>query len=287
MSGRSILSIQSWVAYGHVGNSAAVFPLQRLGHEVWAVSTVVFSNHLGYGHARGPVLPAGDVAEIVRGIADLGVLPRCDAVLSGYLGAVATGEAVLDAVRMVKRANPQAVYCCDPVMGDVGQGMYVRPGIPELLADRLVPLADIVTPNQFELEVLSGRTVASLADACAAARSVLARGPRLVLVTSLRRLDGDDGTIEMLAVTAEGAWLVATPSLPIMVNGSGDATAALFLAYWLESGEAADALGRTAAAIFAVMAATAASGERELQLVAAQDAMVAPERRFPVRPVAV
>ena len=134
-----ILSIQSSVAYGYVGNSAAAFTLQRLGHEVWPVLTVHFSNNTGYGAWRGPLLSPTDVAEVIAGIADRGVLGSADAVLSGYQGEPAVGAVILDAVEQVKAANPNAVYCCDPVMGDVGRGLFVREGIPEYLRDVVVP----------------------------------------------------------------------------------------------------------------------------------------------------
>ena len=166
-----ILSIQSHVAYGHAGNSAAVFPLQRLGHDVYPVLTVTFSNHTGYGATRGPLIAPDDVREVINGVEDRGAFPTIDAVLSGYQGAEAVGEVVLDAVARVKAANPAAVYCCDPVMGDVGRGFFVRPGIPEYMRDQVVPAADIVTPNQFELEFLTGRPVTTLDDVVAAGSS--------------------------------------------------------------------------------------------------------------------
>ena len=278
----NILSIQSSVAYGHVGNSAASFPLQRLGIEVWPVITVHFSNHTGYGEWRGPVLPAGDIAEVVRGIDERGVLPRCHATLSGYMGDVSLGEVILDAVARVEAANPKAVYCCDPVMGDVGRGFFVRPGIPEFMRDRAVPAADIITPNQFELEYLTGRSVDTLENALAAADAARALGPEIVLITSLQRDGAPAGTIELLAVSGEGAWLVGTPLLPISVNGAGDMTAALFLAHYLKTGDPATALGRVAASVFAVMEATVAAGAREIQIVAAQDAIANPPDRFAV-----
>jgi pyridoxine kinase len=290
----AILSIQSSVAYGHVGNSAAVFPLQRLGIDVWPVLTVHFSNHTGYGSFRGPVLPADQIAEVLRGVEERGVLPGCDAVLSGYMGDVSLGHVVLDAVTKVKAANPRAVYCCDPVLGDVDRGFFVRPGLPEFMRDKAVPQADIITPNQFELEYLAGlgagvggdRAIATLDDALKAARKVQATGPKIVLVTSLIRRDAPDGVIEMLAVAPDGAWIVATPRLPISVNGSGDITAALFLAHWLRSGDPAVALGRTAGTVYAVMEATHLSGKREIQLVAAQDAIADPPGQFEVKRVA-
>lgn len=277
----NILSIQSSVAYGHVGNSAAVFPLQRQGFSVWPVITVHFSNHTGYGAWRGPVLPAADIAEVITGIDERGVLPACDAVLSGYMGDVSLGEVILDAVARVRAANPKALYCCDPVMGDVGRGFFVRPGIPDFMRDRAVPAADIITPNQFELEFLTARTVTTLDEALAAADQARALGPRLVLVTSLHRADGPADDIEMLAVSEDGAWLVATPMLPVSVNGAGDATAALFFGHYLRSGDAGSALSRTASSIFAVMEETHRTASREIQLIAAQDRIADPPDRFP------
>ncbi|NBC31693.1 MAG: pyridoxal kinase PdxY [Alphaproteobacteria bacterium] len=277
----NILSIQSSVAYGHVGNSAAVFPLQRQGFSVWPVITVHFSNHTGYGAWRGPVLPAADIAEVITGIEERGVLPACDAVLSGYMGDVSLGAVIVDAVARVKAANPKALYCCDPVMGDVGRGFFVRPGIPDFMRDRAVPAADIVTPNQFELEFLTGGSIGTMDDALAAADRARALGPDLVLVTSLHRKDGPADDIEMLAVSGDGAWLVATPLLPLSVNGAGDATAALFFGHYLRTGDPGAALSRTAASIFAVLEETHRRGAREIQLIAAQDRIADPPDRFP------
>ncbi|MGA8256362.1 MAG: pyridoxal kinase PdxY, partial [Nocardioides sp.] len=224
-----ILSIQSSVAYGHVGNSAAVFPLQRLGHEVWPVLTVHFSNHTGYGEWRGPVLSADDVADVIRGIGDQGKLGEADAVLSGYQGDPAVAAVILDTVAMVKELNPAAVYCCDPVMGDVGRGMFVREGIPEFMRDHVVPRADIVTPNHFELDFLAGRTTTTLDEVLDAVDVVRAAGPRDVLVTSVLHSESAPDTLDVVAVSDAGAWAVTTPLLPITPNGCGDVTAALYL----------------------------------------------------------
>jgi len=284
-----ILSVQSSVAYGHVGNSAAVFPLQRLGHEVWPVLTVHFSNHTGYGEWRGPLLAPEDVREVIAGIADRGVLGTADAVLSGYQGDPAMGAVILDAVAQVKSLNPDAVYCCDPVIGDVGRGVFVRPGIPEFLRDQVVPRADIVTPNHFELDFLTSRTTTTEVEVLAAVDELRTRGPRHVLVTSVRYddpgwSDGDpDPHLEMVAVSDEGAWSVTTPLLPISPSGGGDVTAALYLAHLLDSGSPVTALERTTDAVFAVLEATLAAGARELQLVAAQDAIAHPPARFGAR----
>ena len=278
-----ILSIQSSVAYGHVGNSAAVFPLQRLGHEVWPVLTVHFSNHTGYGAWRGPLLAPTDVADVINGIEDRGVLGEADAVLSGYQGDPAVGAVILDAVTRVKKLNPDAVYCCDPVMGDVGRGMFVRPGIPEFMRDTVVPQADVLTPNHFELDFLAGRTTTTLDDVLAAVDLVRDRGPRDVLVTSVLHDGLSANTLDVVAVSDEGAWAVTTPLLPITPNGGGDVTAALYLAHLLETGSAPDALGRTIASVFAVLEATIAAGTRELALVAAQESIARPPATVEVR----
>lgn len=278
----SILSIQSSVAYGHVGNSAAVFPLQRLGIEVWPVVTVHFSNHTGYGEWRGPLLTAADIAEVITGVEERGALPGCDAVLSGYQGAEDVGAVILDAVARVKSANSDAVYCCDPVMGDVGRGFFVRPGIPEFMRDRVVPAADIITPNHFELDFLAGTTTGTLDELLAAVDTVRQMGPDTVLVTSVLHDATPADSLEMLAVSSEGAWSVTTPLLPISPNGAGDLTSALFLAHTMATGSPATALGRTASSVFTILQATAASGRREIALIPNQDAIAEPAMQFEV-----
>jgi len=277
-----VLSIQSSVAFGHVGNSAAVFPLQRLGHEVWPVNTVHFSNHTGYGAWRGPLLSPDDVREVIAGIDERGALAGVDAVLSGYQGDPAMGAVVLEAVARVKELNPDAVYCCDPVMGDVGRGMFVRPGIPEFMRDTVVPAADILTPNHFELDFLAGTTTRSMDEVLAAVDAVRARGPRDVLVTSVL-VDDTPDSLDVIAVSDLGAWAVTTPLLPISPNGCGDLTAALYLAHLRSSGSPGGALSLTTSTVFAVLERTLAAGTREIQLVAAQDAIASPPESFPVR----
>ena len=280
----NILSIQSWVAYGHVGNASAVFPLQRLGAEVWAVNTVQFSNHTGYGAWRGSVFGAELIQELVEGIAERGALARCDALLSGYMGAAEIGEAILAASARTKAANPFAMYCCDPVIGDVGRGIFVRPGIPEFMRDRALPAADIVTPNQFELEWLTGRSVTTLVEAKQAVAALQARGPRCVLVTSLRTKDTPADEIDLLAGEGGGFWRVRTPLLPISVNGAGDAIAALFLFHRLRWGEARVALSAAASSVYGLLRRTAEAGSREILTVAAQEEFVTPSRVFRAEP---
>jgi len=278
----NILSIQSHVAYGHVGNASAVFPMQRLGCEVWAIHTVQFSNHTGYGAWTGRVFDGAMVDELVEGIAQRGVLPQCDGVLSGYMGSADIGTAILSAVARVKAANPAALYCCDPVIGDVGRGVFVRPGIPEFMRDQAVPAADIITPNQFELDYLAGHATRGIADLRGALASVHAMGPRIILVTSLVTDETPDDGVDMVASDPTGIWLVRTPRLSLSVNGAGDAIAALFFVHCLRTGSAAQALASAAASVFGLLARTAEAGSREILTVAAQDEFVTPLRTFPV-----
>src|SRR4051812_2298249 len=276
----NVLSIQSHVAYGHAGNASAVFPLQRLGIEVWPVHTVQFSNHTGYGAWTGRVFDGQAVDEVVQGIEDRGVLGSCDAVLSGYLGSADIGHAVLGSVAKVRAANPDAVWCCDPVIGDVGRGVFVRPGIPEFLREVAVPAADILTPNHFELQLLSGTGTGSLGSVKDAVAAVQALGPRVVLTTSLVAEDTPDDAVDLLASEGGRHFRVRTPRLGVSVNGAGDAIAALFLAHWLRTGSAAEALSGAAGSVFGLLSATEAAGSREILLVDAQQEFVAPSRTF-------
>ncbi len=276
----NILSIQSHVAYGHVGNSAAVFPLQRIGIEVWPVHTVQFSNHTGYGAWRGRVFSGETIRMTVQGIEERGVLGECDGVLSGYLGSPDTGEAVLDSVARVKTANPAARYCCDPVIGNAGRGIFVRRGIPELIKERLLPVADIVTPNQFELEYLACRATATMADLAAAIDTVHALGPRVVLVTSLHTGVTPPDCLDLVVSDGSDRYRLRTPQLPIVVNGAGDAIAALFLAHLMSSGSAVEAMSLAGASIFGVINRTAEAGASEMLLIEAQEEFVKPSQVF-------
>ncbi len=277
----SILSIQSLVAYGHAGNSAALFPLQRLGKVVWPVMTVHFSNHTGYGDWKGPLLTSGDVADVIEGVGNRGALERCEAVLSGYQGAEDVGAVILDAVAKVKAANASAIYCCDPVMGDVGRGMFVRPGIPEFMRDQVVPAADVITPNHFELDFLAGTETSTTDELVAAVDAVRATGPETVLVTSVIVDDTPEDALDMVVVGGEGAWRTRFPRLSVNPPGAGDLTAAVFLANVLDGRPLEDALARTTASVFAVVQATADAGEREMRIVQTQDELAAPSRIFP------
>lgn len=280
-----VLSIQSSVAYGHVGNSAAVFPLQRLGHEVWPVYTVHFSNHTGYGAWRGPLLAADDVRDVIAGIEDRGVLPTCDAVLSGYQGSPEIADVIVEAVTKVKAANPQATYTCDPVMGNAKSGCFVNPAIPPIIRERVVPVADVVTPNQFELGFITDTEPRTIEEILTSVDLLRATGPGTVLVTSVEPEGQPEDQLSMLAVDDTGGYLVTTPRLPMKANGSGDITAAMFTAHLHETGDAMESLARTTSSVYAVLQATLESGERELRLIQAQAAIAEPAKEFVIERV--
>ncbi|CAB0916470.1 pyridoxamine kinase [Corynebacterium diphtheriae] len=283
----NILSIQSHVSYGHVGNSAAVFPLQRIGHEVWPVHTVNFSNHTGYGQWGGELIPAAQVRNVIDGMEQRGAFEqRIDAILSGYQGGSDIADVIVDAVARIKEANPQAVYACDPVMGNAKSGCFVSDLIPPLLRDKVVPVADIITPNQFELEYLTGvpaHDTTSTLEAIAAAQEM---GPDTVLVTSVRRPETPADAIEMIAANEQGAWLVRTPFIDFKRNGSGDVTAALFTGHYIRERYAADALARTASSVFDLIETTFTADSRELLIIESQEAIAHPRLQFEVEQIA-
>ncbi len=276
----NLISIQSHVAYGHVGNAAATFPLQRIGVEVWPIHTVQFSNHTGYGAWTGRVFDGDMIREVFAGIEKRGVLGECDGVLSGYMGSADIGAAILETVAAVKQTNVAAQYCCDPVIGDVGRGIFVREGIPEFMRDQAVPAADIITPNQFELEYLAGHETRTMAQAFSAIDALHERGPRAVMVTSLHTERTPADCVDLLASDAKGRFHVRTPKLPLEVNGAGDAVAALFFARYLETSDIGRALSLAASAIFGILCRTHEAGMREIQLVNAQDEIVKPTQLF-------
>jgi pyridoxine kinase len=276
----SILSIQSHVVYGHVGNAAAVFPLQRIGCEVWPLNTVQFSNHTGYPDFRGQAFDAAMIDDCVAGIAARGALARCDAILSGYMASPEVGAAILRGVAAVRAQNAGAVYCCDPVLGDVGRGVYVRAGVAEFMRERALPAATILTPNHFELDLISGLPSTNMAGAREALEVLHQRGPGAILVTSLVLDDTPADAID-LAVSENGAlWRLRTPKAPIKVNGAGDVIAALFLAHWLRTHSAPQAIALAASSVYGLIEATAKAGSRELEIVAAQEEFVRPSRLF-------
>ena len=283
----AILSIQSHVVYGHAGNSSAVFPLQRLGRDVWAINTVEFSNHTGYGSWRGKVLGSELVSELVTGLEERNVLNNCEAVLSGYLGDASVGKSIIEAVNKVKSYNPNAVYCCDPVMGDIGRGFYVKPDIPDIFKKELIPLADIVCPNQFELESLTGVNINNISDALKALNIIHEMGPSVALITSFREKPGE---LSMIASNNINCYKITTPELPLGqgIAGTGDMTAAVFLSHYLETGDLEKTLMSCTASVFGILNYSYKTSLQEqntileLKIIAAQEQLISPSDIFKV-----
>jgi len=285
---KNILAIQSHVVYGHAGNAAAEFPMRRMGANVWPLNTVQFSNHTQYGQWTGTVMPAEHLTDIVQGIAAIDRLKTCDAVLSGYLGSAEQGEKILEIVQQVKAANPNAWYFCDPVMGHPEKGCIVAPGVAEFHCQVSLPASDIVAPNLLELEMLSGRTVNDLNEAIEASRSLIAKGPKVVLVKHLSRAGLRSDQFEMLLVTQQEALHIQRPLIDFGVRqpvGVGDLTSGLLLVNLLQGKRYDQALEHITAAVYGVMLKTHSMGEYELQLVAAQDEIATPTHHFRAIPI--
>ena len=270
----AILSIQSQVLNGAVGNAGAAFILARHGHEVWPLPTVLLSHHPGHGGAEGgPVKPAR-LAALLDGLAARGAFARCEAVLSGYLGAAAAVPVVGEAVSRARAANPAALYVCDPVIGDDGRA-YVPPPLIAAIRETLVPRADIALPNAFELGILAGTTPTDRSSAFAAMEAL---GTRLVVLTGFAGADTAPGMLDILAIDPDGRRQISVHRLAGRFSGAGDAFAALFMAHYLPSRRLDAALTAAAAATTELLRITAALGTDELAIVAAQEAWVAAGR---------
>jgi len=277
-----ILSIQSHVATGRVGNAIVAFALQRLGHEVWPVHTVLFSNHPGLGGFRGKVRDPADLTDIIDGLEAQGVFSRCDAILGGYLGAAENGLVMLDAVERVRGSRPDARFYLDPVMGDDGKGVYVSEAVVDFYQGAYAR-ADVLAPNAFELGVLTGRAISTPSDAVEAARSLLGERLRTVLVTSVPSAEG--GEIGTLAVRRDMAVSVTTPRLGIDPKGAGDLFMALAAANRADGDDPVSALERAVAVVWSLARDAENRGGGDLPIIEHQEFLLTPDRMFPAKPV--
>lgn len=278
-----ILSIQSHVAYGYVGNRAAVPALQALGCEASAVNTVQFSNHTGYGEWTGEIFTPAHIQDTLNGLAARGVPTTVDALLTGYMGSAELGAVITRWLEDVRSCGTDLCWACDPVMGDSDRGIFVRDDLPAFFREEAVPRATIMTPNVYELGLLTDRPVRNLADIRRACETLHERGPGIVLVTSVIHEASAANEIEMLLSSrTHGQYRVATPRLPVdpAPNGAGDVTAALFTGHYLHTGGAVIALERTAAAMHSLFSATRDAGTRELALIRSIDSLSAHNHFF-------
>lgn len=286
---KNILSIQSHVVFGHAGNSAAEFPMRRLGVNVWPLNTVQFSNHTQYRQWTGTVMPASHLVEIADGISAIDELKNCDAVLSGYMGSPEQGNAIIDIVKKVKAVNPDAIYICDPVMGHPEKGCFVAPGVAEFLCNTALPISDMLSPNILELEELNGKQrINNVDEAILACREICKRGPKVVLVKHLSRAGYQNDRFEMLLVTKDEAWHIHRPLVDFGVRqpvGVGDMTSGLLIANILKGKSLVEAFEHTTSAVYAVMLETLKRDKYELQLVAAQDEIANPSQWFKAKKI--
>ena len=225
-----VISIQSQVVFGHVGNSAALFPMQAVGLEVAAIPTVIFSNTPDYPTLRGRALPPEFFSDLLQGARERGLPERADFILTGYIGSLDVALMVADFVAEAKAVNPRLIYVCDPVMGDAGPGLYVPEAIADVMRDRLLPMADIATPNPFELSWLTGREIATMTD-LEQARAFLRIAPGAHLIaTGCLLEDTPAGHIESVILGTDGASRHPVEHLPVALPGTGDLFAGLIVA---------------------------------------------------------
>ncbi|MFC0179682.1 pyridoxal kinase PdxY [Thorsellia kenyensis] len=280
---RYVLTIQSHVAYGHVGNAAATFPMQLLKIQPIVINTVQFSNHTGYGEFKGKVFSAAHIEDVLLGLEARGVLNQCNAVLSGYLGDAAIGDVILDAVKKIRQSQPQMIYLCDPVIGDVGRGVFVRPGIPEFLKTQAIMQATIITPNHFEFELIAKRTFTTVDEVILSARKLIDQSQYLeaIVITSLKLPELPNDKLETLLVTKESAFLVETPyhDLNPLPNGMGDTFSAILLSHILNQMPIHKALEHAVSSLYALVTHTK-QGARDLPLIDHQTDIHLPSTLF-------
>lgn len=282
---KGVISVQSHVVYGHAGNSSAVFPLQRMGLEVWPVNTVQFSNHTQYQQGwTGDVYTVNQLKELISGLDNINVLGSCSGVISGYLGSEEQCYMVMDLIETVRERNSTAMYICDPVMGDPEKGCVVDQGIEGTLVNVLMPLADVIVPNQYELSKFVDMDIHSLDDAVDACKAALAKGPKVVLLKHLQTTDQPADHFTMMLACDDKCYITHAPKVypqkPYV--GVGDLITALFTAGLMKGWPAVKAFKHCNEAVYGVVKQTYLSGEWELQTIAAQDKLVDPQEAFPV-----
>lgn len=265
----NVLSIQSQVVYGHVGNSAAAFVLQRQGHAVWQVPTVLFSNHLGKPTFRGRDVPAEQARDLIQGLKELGYLDDVDMLLTGYLGTPDTARLAAELAGIIRAEKPHAIFACDPVMGD-DDALYVKPDLAEAIAADLVPIADLLLPNIFELSRLTGHIIKTPEAALEAARALQQQAGVKVLVATGVPADSPD-SIAALALEGGKVHRSEAPRRKLRVSGTGDTFSALFSGHYVRDRDAAGALDFAMRAMDVICTATEAADADELLIVQTQD----------------
>ena len=258
----AVLSIQSSVIFGYVGNNIARPVLQTLGYDVWCVDTVNFSNHPGYGSFTGSVKEAHKIQEEINGLMNLDILNECDAVLSGYLGEVETAKTVSRTIELIKEQNETAIYLLDPVIGDDGQ-IYVKNGLIEAFKNELLPKADVILPNQSELGWLSGLKINDVSSLKTASKYLIKCGAKTVVVTGIPEIE----TLTNYVVTSDAFWAISTPKLNRKFSGTGDLFSSLFTGAFLQTKDLYNALNFATEGCSIVVRETQKKDSKELSVL--------------------
>lgn len=266
----AVIVISSHVVRGSVGNRAAVFALETLGHPVWALPTIVLPWHPGHGRSTRLVFAEADFDHAIDDLLRAPWLPEVKAVLSGYFGNAAQIYSVARLVRALRESNPDLLYVCDPVMGDLG-GLYVPEPTAEAIRDQLIPLASLATPNRYELAWMAG---APLEDNAAIMEAALALGPSRMLVTSaVGMMAGGTGN---LYLSGRNALLAEHRMIENPPNGLGDLLSAVFLSRLLSGMEEERSLQLATASVYEILARTAKRGGDELTLASDASSLSTP-----------
>lgn len=274
----NIISIQSQVVHGHVGNSAAVLPMQVRGLTVAAVPTTLLSNNPHFETMRGRVLESELVGDLLRGVEERGLIETSRYIISGYLGSRANGDVVAAFVERARRINPDIVYICDPVMGDSNLGVFVADQVVECLLGRLVPMADVLTPNQFEVGLIAGGGISSWRALEADVLKIQAQRQARLVVTGCTLADTPDGLLENIVFENKTSTRLTFPRLPIAPVGTGDLFTGLLTANLAHGSTLVDAARGAGAVVLDVLERTIASGQQEMRLASVIDALL-PGRR--------
>lgn len=274
-----VLSIQSHVAFGYAGNKAAIFPLQRLGHEVSFINILQYSNHTGYDHYTGRSFSPAHLDELLEGLQRTSI-PNFDAVLTGYLSDSCAHSQFQAFYQFHKEKNKALIYCCDPVLGDHPRGYYTPIGVREYLTQVCIPMADIVTPNQFEIEALTQRTLHTPQQAFEACRQLCDMGPKIVVLTSFQ--SSPHHPLLAMAVSQDQGVFLEIPYFPFKhpLSGTGDMFAAIFLGKYLEERAMIPAFEHAASATFAMAQYSYEHSTQEIPLIQQQSQIVHPTARL-------
>jgi pyridoxine kinase len=275
-----IISIQSQVLHGHVGNSAATFPMQYLGVPVTAVPTALLSNHPHYSTMRGCIVDHELLRDLLLGVEERGLVDRSAILLTGYLGSAANGRVVAEFVARAKARNPALRYCCDPVMGDADLGYFTPKPLRDIFRERLIPLADILTPNAFEFADLIGGSCNSLSAMRRGVASLGRQRERIVVITGIGLADQANARVDTVALHDASGWKVSTPRLRCRPAGTGDLLTALLVSRLAQGAALPQALESAVSGVFAVLLNTAATNAIELTIIESREERDSRRPRF-------